>query len=168
MKTPLRASLPMFLLTLTTLAQSTSLSSPPASPKRPVTDQYHGVRVEDDYRWLEDWNDAEVKQWSTAQNIHAREYLDKIAARSAIKGRIRELVQSSSANYYSLQFRGKTLFAMKYQPPRQQPMIVALNSAADPSSEKVIFDPNVTSKSGSLAIDFFVPSHDGKFVAAAL
>ncbi|HVP48367.1 MAG TPA: hypothetical protein VMT32_17355, partial [Bryobacteraceae bacterium] len=43
-------------------------AQPPATPKRPVTDIYHGVRVTDDYRWLEDFSNPEVKAWSDAQN----------------------------------------------------------------------------------------------------
>jgi len=50
------------LLTMTALAQVPSIPAPPNTPKRPVTDQYHGVTVTDEYRWLENWNDPEVKQ----------------------------------------------------------------------------------------------------------
>jgi prolyl oligopeptidase len=57
---------------------------------------------------------------------------------------------------------------MKFQPPKQQPMLVAMHSADDPGSEKVVFDPNAASSKGSVAVDFYVPSLDGKYVAAAL
>jgi prolyl oligopeptidase len=57
---------------------------------------------------------------------------------------------------------------MKSQPPKQQPLLVALGSAADPAVEKVVFDPNTASAKGSLALDFYVPSLDGKLVAVAL
>ncbi len=124
--------------------------------------------MEDQYRWLEDWKDPAVKQWSTAQNLHSRNYLDQLPGRSAIKKQLKELIKSSSPSYSSLRFRGNTLFAKKYEPEKQQQMIVALNSAGDPSSERVIFDPNLASKSGSLSIDFFVPSFDGKLLAVAL
>jgi prolyl oligopeptidase len=60
------------------------------------------------------------------------------------------------------------LFAMKYQPPQEQPMLVALPSADNPDKAKVIFDPNSASSKGSVAIDFYVPSLDGKYVAAAV
>src|SRR5262249_3342963 len=86
----------------------------------------------------------------------------------AIKARFRELIHATSPSYYDLQSRAGMLFAMKNQPPKQQPIMVVLRSADDPASEKVIFDPNVASSSGSLAVDFFVPSLDGKYVAAAV
>src|SRR5260370_3921303 len=57
---------------------------------------------------------------------------------------------------------------MKFQPPKQQAMLVAMQSADDPGSEKVVFDPNAASSRGSVAVDFYVPSLDGKYVAAAV
>ena len=167
MKTSIRPAFATFLLTLGALAQ-TAVPPPPATPKRPVSDEYHGVKVVDDYRWLENWDDPEVKQWSAAENARTREYLDHLPARPAIKDHFRQLITASSASYYDLWFRGGRLFAMKYQPPQQQPMMVVLHSAEDPASEKIIFDPNTASSKGSLAVDFYVPSLDGKYVAAAI
>jgi hypothetical protein len=46
----LRASLGILLLILTAFVQAQSISAPPATPKHPVTDEYHGVKVTDDYR----------------------------------------------------------------------------------------------------------------------
>jgi hypothetical protein len=60
------------------------------------------------------------------------------------------------------------LFAMRYQPPQQQPALVVMRSANDPASAKIIFDPNSASAKGSVAVDFYVPSFGGKYVAAAL
>src|SRR5438552_18827079 len=42
--------------------------APPETPKKPVTDEYQGVKVEDDYQWLENDSDPAVKGWSDAQN----------------------------------------------------------------------------------------------------
>ena len=159
----------LFLCLLTpAIAQSPSIPAPPDTPKRPVTDEYHGVQVTDDYHWLENWDDPAVKQWSAAQNARTREYLDHLSSRPAIKARLKQLVAASSASYYGLFFRAGMLFAMRYQPPKQQPTLVVLHSADDPASAKVIFDPNTASEKGSIAVDFFVPSFGGKYVAAAL
>ncbi len=148
--------------------QGPSIPSPPDTPKRPVTDEYHGVKVRDDYRWLEDWDDPQVKKWSAAQNARSREYLDHLPSRAAVKERVTQLVSATSASYYDLQFRGGILFALKNQPPQQQPMIVALHLADDLASEKVVFDPNASSAKGSLSVDYYVPSFNGKYVAAAV
>jgi prolyl oligopeptidase len=163
-----RVLLAITFAALSSIAQAQSVPAPPTTPKRPITDKYQGVTVSDDYRWLENWDDAEVKQWNAAQNSRSREYLDHLPARPAIKERVKRLLNAGSASYYDLQFRGGTLFAMKDQPPQQQPVLVALRSADDPASAKVVFDPNAASNKGSLSVDFYVPSLDGKYVAAAL
>jgi prolyl oligopeptidase len=168
MRISLRALVAILLLTVAAQAQGPSIPKPPDAPKRPVTDEYQGVKVTDDYRWLENWDDPATKQWSAAENARTREYLDHLPARPAIKEQIRQLISAGSASYYDLQFRAGTLFAMKYQPPQQQPMLVALHSPDDPSSAKIVFDPNAASSKGSTAVDFYVASLDGKYVAAAL
>jgi prolyl oligopeptidase len=168
MRISLRGLVAVSLLTVVTQAQVPSIPKSPDTPRHPVTDEYQGVKVTDDYRWLENWDEPATKQWSAAENARTREYLDHLPARPAIKEQIRQLISASSASYYDLQFRGGTLFAMKYQPPQQQPTLVALHSPDDPSSAKIIFDPNAASNKGSTAVDFYVPSLDGKYVAAAL
>jgi prolyl oligopeptidase len=168
MRIALRALVAILLLTVAAQAEGPSVPKPPDTPKRPVTDEYQGVKVTDDYRWLENWDDPATKHWSAAENARTREYLDHLPARPAIKEHIRQLISASSASYYDLQFRGGTLFAMRYQPPQQQPTLVALHSPDDPSSAKVIFDPNAASSKGSTAVDFYAASFDGKYVAVAL
>lgn len=151
------------------LAQSQSVPAPPATPKRPVTVKYQDVKVVDDYRWLENWDDPVTKQWSAGENARSRKYFDGLAARPALKEQVRKLISASSASYYDLQFRAGLLFAMQYVPPQQQARIVVLQSAEDPAGAKVIFDPNTAGgKGSSTAVDFYAASVDGKYVAAAL
>ncbi|HEY3619430.1 MAG TPA: prolyl oligopeptidase family serine peptidase [Candidatus Sulfotelmatobacter sp.] len=165
----LPVSLSVCLFALSALAQNSSLPKPPDTPKHAVTDEYQGgVKVSDDYRWLENWDDAAVKQWSAAENARTREYLDHLPARPALRTRIAQLIAATSAAYEDLQFRAGVLFAKKYQPPMQQPMLVVMRSADDPASARVVFDPNAASAKGSVAMDFYAPSFDGKYVAAAL
>lgn len=138
------------------------------TPKKPVSTEYHGVTVEDPYQWLEDDNDPQVKAWSEAQNQSARKYLDKLPNRAAIEKQLTEWYAKTSPNYFSLVSRPAMLFAMKFQPPKQQPLLVILASADDLNLEKVVLDPNALDPKGTTTIDWFVPSLDGKRVAVSI
>src|SRR4029077_20636814 len=109
------------LLVLSAFAQNASIPRPPDTPIRPVIEEYQGVPITDEYRWLENWDDPAVKHWSSAENARTREYLDHLPARPAIKERLRQLANSRSVTYSSLQFRAGMLFAKKHQPSLQQP-----------------------------------------------
>jgi prolyl oligopeptidase len=150
------------------LAQSPTLPAAPMAAKRPVVDTYHGVKVSDDYRWLENWDDPEVRKWSAAENQRTREYLDHLPSRGAIKQRLEQLISATSGRYFNVDYAGGMLFAEKEQPPKQQPFLVTMASADDPGSEHVVIDPNAIAANGSVAIDFYVPSLDGRLVAASL
>jgi prolyl oligopeptidase len=140
----------------------------PKTRKKPVIDQYQGVKVEDDYQWLENDSDPAVKSWSNAQNQQTRGYLDKLPDRAAIERQLTEWYAKMSPSYSSLVARPGILFALKFQPPKQQPMLVTLASAEDLKSEKMVLDPNALDAKGTTAIDWFVPSRDGKFVAISI
>lgn len=160
----------LFGLILLFSARSRSAEAPaiPETPKRPVTDEYHGTKVVDPYRWLEDAKSEEVKKWTAAQNRHTRGYLDGLPDLAAIRKKLTQLNSGSSADYFALQKRGGKLFAMKSQPPKNQPFLITLNSPDKPDPEHVIVDPNQINPKGTTAIDFFVPSLDGKLVAVSL
>ena len=152
------------LLTLPVAA----LAQPPATPKKPVTDVYHGTSVVDDYRWLEDGSDPAVRAWSDAENRYARKFLDGLPMRAAISDQLKQLYSQPSPRYSQLHAAGGTIFALKRQPPKEQPLLVALKSPDEPQSERVVLDPNQIDPSGGTEIDFYVPSPDGKLVAVSL
>jgi prolyl oligopeptidase len=140
----------------------------PETPKKPVLTKYQGVTVEDPYQWLEKDDEPDVKAWSDAQNQRTRQYLDQLPDRAAIEKQLTEWYAKTSPNYFSLVSRPGLLFVMKFQPPKQQPLLVTLASADDLKSEKVVLDPNVLDAKGTTTIDWFVPSLDGKYVAVSL
>ena len=148
-----------------TVAQAAGLSYPD-SPKKPVTDTYHGVAVSEDYRWLED-NDATAKAWSAAQLKVAREQLDAVPLRPALQKRLKELYSGAPVTYSDFNDRG-VFFAMKRQPPRNQPFLVVMKSVGDVKSERAVVAPNKLNPKGTTAIDFYEPSRDGKYVAVSL
>jgi prolyl oligopeptidase len=138
------------------------------TPKKPVSTRYQGVTVEDPYQWLEKDGEPDVKAWSDAQNQRTRQYLDQLPDRAAIEKQLTEWYAKTSPSYSSLVSRPGLLFVMKFQPPKQQPLLVTLTSVDDLKSEKVVLDPNVLDAKGTTAIDWFVPALDGKYVAVSL
>ncbi|HXY40764.1 MAG TPA: prolyl oligopeptidase family serine peptidase [Vicinamibacteria bacterium] len=140
----------------------------PPTPRRPVTDTYHGVRVRDDYRWLEDWSNPEVRAWSEAQDAYARAYLDGLPIRGTILERVTQLTQTIAPAYFDLACRRGVCFALENRPPKQQPMLVRLPSVDDTATERVIVDPNAIDPRGGTEIDFYVPSPDGSKVAVSV
>src|SRR5947209_4107437 len=151
-----------------TLVNLPAAEPTPQTPKKPVSDEYHGTTVKDPYQWLEKDDDPEVKEWSNAQNQRTRSYLDKLPDRAAVEKQLADWYAKTSPSYSSLVSRPGILFGMKFQPPKQQPLLVTLTSADDLKSEKVVLDPNVLDAKGTTAIDWFVPSLDGKHVAISL
>ncbi len=138
------------------------------TPKKPVSTKYQGATVDDPYQWLEKDDEPEVKAWSDAQNQQTRQYLDQLPDRVAIEKQLTEWFAKTSPSYSSLVSRPGLLFLMKFQPPKQQPLLVTLTSADDLKSEKIVLDPNVLDAKGTTTIDWFVPSLDGEYVAVSL
>jgi prolyl oligopeptidase len=157
-----------FLICCAFLSSTIALAQPPATPKKPVTDAYHGVPVTDEYRWLENSSDSAVRSWSDAQNRYARKYLDALPQHSRLLEELKRLYSQPTPSYFALQTRPGLLFAMKIQPPHEQPLLVTMKSADQLDSERVLLDPNQLDAAGGTEIDFFVPSLDGKFVAVSL
>lgn len=140
----------------------------PLTARRPVVDTYHGVTVEDPYRWLENVADPEVDTWIRAQNAHTRAILDAWPGREALRARVTELMMSGSVAYGGVQAAGGRLFAVKRQPPLEQLLLVSLADADDLGGERVVVDPNALDPAGKIAIDWYVPSLDGSMVAVSL
>src|SRR5436309_1986755 len=89
----------------------------PKTPKKPVTDTYHGVKVVDNYRWLDDPKGPGVEGWTEAQNRRTRAVLDQFPKMKELRERLKTILSNTSAAHYALQYRGAALFALKSQPP---------------------------------------------------
>ena len=162
----------MLPLTLVFLAMSgTSLARDASAPPTrvdTVSDSYHGVSVPDPYRWLENGADPAVREWTAQQTARTRAYLDGLPVRAKLHERLEKYISESSPRYYSLRAAGGGVFAMYFDPARQQPSLRLLGAELDPSRARTVLDPSVLDASGGTAIDWYVPSPDGRLVAVSL
>jgi prolyl oligopeptidase len=135
--------------------------------RRPVTTTYHGVDVTEDYRWLEEASE-DTKMWTNAQHERTMSYLTGLPFYPDVRHRAGEIVGADSTWYAHLSQGGERYFALKHQPPKQQPFLVSFADVTDRATERVVVDPNVIDGSGVTTIDWYVPSPDGKLVAVSL
>ena len=164
-----RVLLPVVSLCALIAAQSqVTPPSLPVTPKHPVVDEYHGVKVTDDYRWLEDGKSPEVIAWTQAEDAHAQAILDALPMHAEIQQFLKKLDDARSPSFYDVELRGGVLFAMNSQPHKQQDMLVTLRSPEDLASKHVVLDPMQIDSTNSTAIQFYVPSNDASKVAISL
>ena len=142
------------------LAQSSSLTYPQAR-KGDVVDDYFGTKVADPYRWMEDLNAPEVKQWVDAENAVTFKYLDALPQRDALKKRITELW-----NYPRVtppRYEGRHWFYNRNSGLQRQSVVFTRETLNGP--ETVALDPNILSPDGSVALSGFVPAPDAQHFA---
>lgn len=127
------------------------------------SDDFHGTRVADPYRWLEDdvRTSKDVASWVEAQNKVTQAYLNAIPERERIQSRLTELW-----NYerFSSPFKaGPRYFYSKNNGLQNQAVLYVLEKLD--GEPRVLIDPNTWSKDGTVALAGVVPSDDGKFMA---
>lgn len=136
----------------------------PTSRKVDQIDEYHGVKVPDPYRWLEDPDSEETKAWVEAQNQVTFAYLSEIPAREKIKQRLTQLWDYEK---YGIPFKeGERYFYFKNNGLQNQSVLYTLTSLdAEP---KILLDPNTLSEDGTIALSGITISQDGNFMAYGL
>src|SRR5262245_30502768 len=76
----------------------------PETPRKPVTTTYHGVDVTDDYRWLEDPEDAAVQKWWADQNKHSRAFFNRLPELPGIRKRVDALSSDEPPSFERVQY----------------------------------------------------------------
>ena len=133
----------------------------PQARKANQVDDYHGAKVADPYRWLEDDNSAETAKWVEAENKVTFAYLDKIPYRAEVKKRLEALY--NYAKYTPPVRRGELLFFTKNDGLQNQ-NVVYIQQGLDGAPE-VLLDPNQFSADGTTRMGSFEVSHDGHYAA---
>jgi prolyl oligopeptidase len=134
----------------------------PHSRRSPDADVYHGVRVADPYRWLEDPDSADTIAWTDEQNAFTR---------SVIDGPLREELRRELQRLYDYPRasapvpRGSRYFFTRNSGLQNQPVLYVVDMPD--ATPRVLLDPNVLSGDGTVALTAWEPSPDGALLAYA-
>ena len=129
-------------------------------------DEYHGAKVPDPYRWLEDdvRTSPEVAAWVKAENAATEAYLAAIPEREAIKKRITDLWNYEKYSAPS-KIGGRYFFSKNDGLQNQSVIYVQDGPDAEP---RVLVDPNKWTKDGTMALAGLGVSDDAKYAAYAV
>jgi prolyl oligopeptidase len=145
----------------------------PETRRGDVVDDHHGTQVPDPYRWLEDPDSEESRQWIEAQNALTQGFLETIPARAHIRERLtalwdheRYVLPTKEGGYGLPTRRGERYFWFKNDGLQDQSVLyMAEGLEAEP---RVLLDPNVLSEDGTVAIGEYAFSEDGSYLAYSL
>jgi len=137
----------------------------PQTHRGAVTDDYFGTRVPDPYRWLEDLNSPQTATWISNQNQFTNSFLAQFPLRDTLRNRLTELFNYARVTVPQL-IPGRRLFYRRNTGLQNQAVLYmrdSLNGA--PIS---VLDPNTLSTDGSIALQEWSPSPDGRYLAYGL
>ncbi|HKS53904.1 MAG TPA: prolyl oligopeptidase family serine peptidase [Steroidobacteraceae bacterium] len=147
-------------ISLLGIVECADASYPPARRGDQV-DDYHGEKVVDPYRWLEEPDSAESRAWIEAENRLTSGYLEKIPQRAAIKERLTQLWDYER---FGLPVkRGNRYFYTRNDGLQNQAVLYVADSLD--AQPRVLLDPNTLRADGTAALVIWHPSEDGKLLA---
>jgi len=140
---------------------SATPNGPPKTAVKPIAEDIHGTRIIDNYRWLEDGKSPETQKWVEEEMAYTRAVLDPLPGRDAIHKRLTELLSIGSIT--PPQIAGKYYFYTKREGMQNQPVLYVRDSLTGP--DRVLLDANQLAADGTIALDWFQPSDNGRYVA---
>src|SRR5579863_3397269 len=142
-----------------------TMTQPQVARVAVVRDTYFGTPVDDPYRWMEDLASAEAQTWLAAQAKYAGETLRALPERGALLTRISAL-GDAGPDLSDFQVTGEHTFYLRRDPGANLPrLVVRATHDAHDAPERVLLDPSTLPGEVHTAIDWYAPSHDGRYVA---
>jgi prolyl oligopeptidase len=141
-------------------------SGPPRAKPKIVIDNYRGRQIADAYRWLEDSAAPETQQFVAAQNTYTRSVLESIPSRDELRRRVEKLftigrvasARIGGNNYFYERRDGRQNQAVVYVREERQGHDLQKN-------DRPLIDVNALAPDGTIALDWWYPSEDGRYVA---
>jgi prolyl oligopeptidase len=136
----------------------------PLTPREEVADTWHGERVVDPYRWLEDTESQRTRAWTDAQNARTRAVLDALPQRPHFAERLRQLLAVGLLDT-PRPVNGRVFHTRRDGSQRQA--VLYVRDSVD-AMDRALVDPNALDAAGLVTIDWYYPSHDARYVAYGL
>ena len=160
---PIRLALIVCLLAGVAQQMIKSNNYPPAR-KSDQVDDYHGTKVADPYRWLEDLDSEETRNWVEAENKLSFGFLASIPARNTIKERLTKLWNYEK---YGIPFKEGNRYFYTFNSGLQNQAVLYTVTGLD-AQPQMVLDPNTLSADGTVAVSGMQVSPDGKLLAYSL
>jgi prolyl oligopeptidase len=145
-------------------------SSPLVARVDMVRDNHFDTTLEDSYRWMEQEGE-EFHRWLEEQAAHARSVLDALPRRASLLARIRSL-GGALPQISGLSMAGERIFYLWREADARVPVLIMRDpdgvSGQQLGPSRVLFDPDRGPGEGHHAIDWYVPSPDGRYVACGV
>jgi protease II len=138
-----------------------SASGPPRVKADPVEEMMHGQKISDPYRWLEKSDSPETQAYVREQLAYTRSLLDPLPGRDTTQKRLLEMASIGSIG--TPQIAGDYYFYSRREGKQNQPLLLVRTGAK--GKDHTLIDPNTMSSDSTVALDWWYPSEDGKFVA---
>lgn len=135
----------------------------PDTPLSLQVDNYHGIEVPDPYRWLEDVDSEATRDWIETQNQLTFSYLEGLRGRDAIRRRLAGLWDYPRASAPGK--RGGRYFQFRNTGLQNQDVLHTLPTLG--AQPRILLDPNQLSEDGTVALNTWAVSKDGRFLAYA-
>ncbi len=159
---PRRALAYVSLFVLVLLLGAADVSkAPPRTRADNVADTVHGVKVTDQYRWLEDQESPETRAWIDVQNQYTRAILDPLPSRERISRRLGELMKVETIS--TPVARAGRYFFSKRLADQPQPVLYVRRGLD--GQDEVLIDPNPMSPDHTTSVGLVEVSDDGKLMA---
>ncbi|HEX3989384.1 MAG TPA: prolyl oligopeptidase family serine peptidase, partial [Verrucomicrobiae bacterium] len=149
------------LLALMAILPCSAAPDYPPARRDAALDDYNGIKVADPYRWMEQLDSPETRQWVEAEARLTYSYLEKIPVRKKLQSRIKELLNFEK---FGIPFHKGNRYFYTYNSGLQQQGVLYVTDGLD-GKPGVAFDPNPLSANGAVAIAGYVVSPNGKTLA---
>ena len=156
-----------FAVVVTVLADNAAVSTqpsssgPPVAAQKPVEDEIQGHKITDPYRWLEDAGGADTQKWVHDEVAYTRSILDPLPGRDQLHKRLSELLTIGTVS--APQLGGEYYFYTKREGSQNQPVLFVRKGLN--GKDRALVDVNALAADGTVALDWWTPSEDGKYVA---